>query len=136
YLSPRVIDVGEDAGRSAKNPVLERHALVQTDIVLDLAVVADDDVGPNDNVLTNRAVSTDPDAREDVGEVPDTASGTDLDLVVDICRFMNLHGGKGPPGSWGSLDRRWLRRFEAFLHPLQDPQHAHSLAAVGARCLA
>ena len=37
----RIDDVGEHAARAAEDVVLQRHALVETDVVLDLAVVAD-----------------------------------------------------------------------------------------------
>ena len=36
-LGARVVDVGEDAGRAAEHAVLEGHALIDRDIVLDLA---------------------------------------------------------------------------------------------------
>ena len=40
-LGTRIVDVGEHAGRPAEHTLLERDALVERDVVLDLAGVAD-----------------------------------------------------------------------------------------------
>ena len=40
-FSPEVVDIGKDHGRTAENPILQGHALIDADVVLNLAVVAD-----------------------------------------------------------------------------------------------
>jgi hypothetical protein len=54
---------GEDAGRSAEHPVLDRDAPIDAEIVLKLAVIAYGDVGPDHDVLTENAIA--PDAASD-----------------------------------------------------------------------
>src|SRR6516162_4676858 len=66
-LSARIVDIGEDAGRAAEDPVLEGDALVDRDIILD------------------------PAAREDVDEVPNVGTRSNLAWFIDISRFMDLH---------------------------------------------
>ena len=45
---PGIVDVGEDHGWTAEDAVFEGHAFIDTDVVLDLALVADGNVGADD----------------------------------------------------------------------------------------
>ena len=78
-----VVDVGEYHRRAAKNAVFQSDTFIDADVVLDLAFVADDYVGTNDDILADVAVVADFGTGEDVGEVPDFRPGTDLDFVID-----------------------------------------------------
>ena len=80
-LGTRVVHVGEHAGRPAEHALLERDALVEADVVLDLAGVADGDVGADHDVLPDGHVPPDLDAAEDVAEVPDRRAFADLDRL-------------------------------------------------------
>ena len=93
-LRPRIDHVGEDAARTAKNIVVEHHAFIQADVVLDLAAVADAHLWPDHDVLSDRAVSTDRDVAEHVAEMPDRRTLPDGNLIVDVGAFMHAHAGK------------------------------------------
>ena len=97
-VGARCVDVGEDGRRPDEDVVFQGHALVDADIVLDLAAVADPHVGAGHDVLAERAADADPGARDDVTEMPYARVVADLDAVIDIGRFMN-NGGRHDPSS-------------------------------------
>src|ERR1043165_9166882 len=82
-------DVGEDAGRPAEDVVLQRHTLIDRDVVLDLHVVAYLGPGHDDDILSEIAPLADPCSRHHVTEVPDLASLSDLRAVIDVRAFVN-----------------------------------------------
>src|SRR5688572_4619962 len=90
----RIDDVGKDAARTTKNIVVEHHAFIQADVVLDLATVADAHLWPDHDVLSDRAVATDRDVGEHVAEMPDRRALPDGDRIVDVAAFMHAHAGK------------------------------------------
>ena len=89
----RVVDIGEDAGRTAKDAILERHAFVERHVVLDLAAIADRDVRACHDILPERAIAADARVRQDMHEMPDARSRTDLARLVDKGGGMNFRAG-------------------------------------------
>src|SRR5213592_2338333 len=89
HVAPRVQHVGEHARRPAEHIVLQGHAFVDRDVVLDLDVVADARTGHHHHVLAQVAALADYRAGHDVAEVPDLRAPADLRPVVDITRFMD-----------------------------------------------
>src|SRR5204862_6210092 len=81
---PRIVDVGEYRGGAAEHPIFEGDALVNRDIVLDFAAVADRHVGTGHDILAQRAIPADPGTRQNVDEVPNPGAGTDLAGLIDI----------------------------------------------------
>src|SRR4051794_9705163 len=77
-LGARIVDIGEDAGRSAKDAVLQRDPAVDRYVVLDLAAVADTNIGTDHHVLPKRAIAADAGARQNMDKVPDPRPGADL----------------------------------------------------------
>lgn len=51
HVGARIDDIGENATRAAKHVVLEIHALIERDVVLDLAAVADPHVWASHDIL-------------------------------------------------------------------------------------
>src|SRR5690606_8969247 len=62
--------------------------------VLDLAIVADRDIGADHHVLADRAIGADRRAAQDVREVPDLGAGAERGAVIDIAALVNegVHG--------------------------------------------
>lgn len=129
-FTPGIKHIGEDHGGSTEYVVFEGDALVDGDIVLDLAVVADGDLGSDDHVLADLAGFTEGGAFEQVAEVPDFASLADGDSRVDF------GGGVGKKrwfdgGGRGHRDR--LVRLKGLLTGIQDAKNPQALAAIRAR---
>ena len=72
----RVVHIGEHAGRAAGGVVLQRHALVDQDVVLDFRVV--DDAG----------LLADPDIAQYVAEMPDAGALADLKPPLILNRIL------------------------------------------------
>src|SRR5213596_2116308 len=89
HVAPRVQHVGEHARRPAEHIVLQGHAFVDRDVVLDLDVVADLRAGHHHHVLAQVAALADDGARHDVAEVPDLRAAADLGSIVYIARFVD-----------------------------------------------
>src|SRR5205823_8874619 len=102
----------------------ERH------VVLDLAAIADRDVGTCHDILPERAIAADARVRQDMHEMPDPRSRTDLARLVDKGGGMNFRAG---------MSRRWIirlgggGRLQGLARPRQDPQHPQPFGAIGAR---
>jgi hypothetical protein len=58
-FGPGIVDICEDHGGPAENAIFQSDPLVNGDIVLYLAPVADRHIGPDDNILSDVAVLTD-----------------------------------------------------------------------------
>src|SRR5262245_13398561 len=69
-LGARINDIGEHAGGTAEDPVLERHPFVNRNIILDLAVFADRHIGTDGDVLPDHTIRTDLHAAENMAEMP------------------------------------------------------------------
>lgn len=82
--------VGEDAGWSAEHPVIQYHTFIQRDVILDPAVVADNDIIAHVHILTERAILPDLGAALDMREVPNLGTFTDLYPIVDIGGLMDV----------------------------------------------
>ena len=89
-VRPRGVHVGEYAGRSAEYVVLQLHAFVDRDIVLDADAVAYTDVAAYIDVLSERAVGTDLGTFLDMAEMPNLGTGTYLDSVIDVAALVNV----------------------------------------------
>ena len=51
YESPGIIDIGEDAGRTAKYLFLQVHSFIKRDVILDFASIPYSYLRSNDHVL-------------------------------------------------------------------------------------
>src|SRR5438445_3277918 len=71
-MATRIDHVGEHHGGTAKDVVFQDHALVHRYVVLDLDVVANDDVAGHEHIRTEATAATDP------------RHGTDLALVTQL----------------------------------------------------
>jgi len=89
-MGTRGRDVGENAGGTAENIVLNLHAFIDRDIVLNTDTIADADVVADVNILTQGAVLAKAGPLLDVAEVPDFRAIADFDIVVDVTRRMNV----------------------------------------------
>lgn len=78
-----VVDICKDHGGPAEDAVFQGDAFVNAHIVLDFALVANDDIGTDDHVLTDVAVLAYFGAGEDVGKVPDLCAFADAHVVVN-----------------------------------------------------
>src|SRR5690606_37429684 len=67
---PRVVAVGEDHARPAKDVVVERASVIQRHVVLNLAVIADRGPSRDEDVLTYGDVGADACPGADMAEVP------------------------------------------------------------------
>src|SRR5690606_4414640 len=76
-------DVGEYGAGPAKHVFFQDHAVVDRDIVLNLAVVADHCAVSDENVLAYRHVLPDLRACANVGKMPDAGAFADLSTCVD-----------------------------------------------------
>lgn len=83
---PGIEYVGEDHGGAAEDAIFEGDTFVNAHVILDLASIADGDIGTNDDVLANIAVLADFGTGEDVGEVPDFCFFTNFHITI-------YHGG-------------------------------------------
>lgn len=132
-------DVREDHGRPAEYVILESHAFINGDVVLDFDEVADLDVVSDIDVLTEDAFPADAGAALDVGEVPDLGAFADFDIVVNVGTLVNEIGLVGQEvysfvgmlrasgcrspreGSGTAWRRQWTistaRRFSSSLNP-------------------
>src|SRR6478609_9444196 len=70
-LGARIVDIGEDAGRTAKDAILKRDTFIKRYVVLDLAAIADRDVRAGHDVLPERAIPPDAGMWQDMHEMPD-----------------------------------------------------------------
>jgi hypothetical protein len=93
-VGARIVDVGENAARSAKHVVSQLDAVIDRHIVLDLASVADPNVGTNHDVLSDRAILADHGAGKDMAKMPDLGALTDHRAVIDKAGNVNQRAGK------------------------------------------
>ena len=82
-LGPRIINIGENHGRPAEDAVLECHAFVNGYIVLDLTLLSNGHIRPDDHVLADIAVFTNGRVGKHMREMPDFGTSTDIHLVVN-----------------------------------------------------
>src|SRR5262249_30193134 len=127
------LDVSEHATRAAKDIVRQLHSLVDADIVLNLAAVADAHVGSDHDILSDRAIAADDAAPDDVGKMPDAGVLADLATVIDDSRFVRQIGQgltmrKGRPRTDRALRAARLHRA---LCGVENTQHVETLAPVG-----
>ena len=81
--------IGKDAGRAAEHIVLQLHALVEGNIVLYFAAVADPYMIADIDVLPQRAALSDARAALEVAEMPDLRALADLHILVDVGAFVD-----------------------------------------------
>ena len=126
-FTPRVHHIGEYDGRPAEHGVLQRHPFINRNIILDFDAVTDSDVWPNDDILSDLAMPSNPRAFQDMGYVPDARAFADF--------YFLINGG-------GRMDKYMLRRtavrrhfaswllLERRLTPSKDAQDPKSLLAI------
>src|SRR5438094_5321026 len=89
HLGARISDIRQDTRRSKKDIILNHHARVDRNIVLDLDIASDDRPTVNIDVLPYDGTFADPCALHDVREMPDLCARTDLSPVVNIGRLVD-----------------------------------------------
>ena len=118
-----VMNVSEDHAGAAEDVVLQGDGVVNTDVVLYLAVIADDHVVADEDVLAKGAALADARAGADVDPVPDAGALADLGAGVDDGGGVNGGGhgvgvrlvarlnplSPGPSPTRGEGRKRWRR---------------------------
>ncbi len=82
-------NVGEDSRWANEDIILEGHAIINRDIVLNLAAIANYGRGHNDDILTERAIGADVATGDEVGEMPNARTGAYRDVVINDSRRVN-----------------------------------------------
>jgi hypothetical protein len=77
-------DIGEDAGGTAENIILELDAGIEGDVVLNFDIVADYDAARHVHVLAQNALPPDVCILHDMAEMPDLGPGPDGAGLVDV----------------------------------------------------
>src|SRR5690606_8175146 len=88
----RVVDVGEHHAGAAEYALFQSDVVVDGDIVLNLATVADDDLVADENVLPQGYSGTDARTAADMNKMPDARSLADLRAGIDNGGFMLIVG--------------------------------------------
>jgi len=85
--------IGEHHGRATKNVIAQFDQIVNGNIVLNPAALADFDFGADINILSERAVFTDRDfIAANMSEMPNFCTGSDFGAGIDYgCRMNRLH---------------------------------------------
>ncbi len=89
----RIGHIGEHAGRPQKHIVSAGHPRVQADVVLDLAIFAEDNLRADHHVLADVASLAQYRAGHDVAEVPNLGARPDGAALVQDSRFMGKPKG-------------------------------------------
>src|SRR3972149_2824387 len=76
-------DVGKDGGRANEYRIFQRHAVIDADIVLNAAAVANADIWPDVHVLAQDAVFAYHRPGANVAEVPDFGGFPAFDVCVN-----------------------------------------------------
>ena len=90
----RIVNVGKDHARPAEHAFVQRHTVIDADIILNLAAIADDDPVADKDILAQRCLPPNPGAAADMRPVPDTAAGADPGAGIDHrgCMRLIMHG--------------------------------------------
>ena len=120
-----VIDVRKNHGWPAEHTVFQPYAFVDADIVLNLALITNRDIGTDDNVLSDIAVLAYLRSGTNMGEMPDFCTLADRGLIVDDCGRMNkvvfaglrIDHVAGRSGGIFLFFERLLASFEDFQNP-------------------
>lgn len=106
------MDIGENHRRTTEDAFLQRDVVVDRDVVLHLAAVADGDTVANKDVLAQRNARADPRAAANMGEMPDAAARADNRSVINDGAGVLIMAHpcaptngwvKGPTGTIGAL---------------------------------
>lgn len=84
HLRTRIGNIGQDAGRTEENVVLDGRTGVDGDVILDFYVIPDDHVIRNVAVLAEDAFRTDPGPALDVAEMPDLGAFANFNIIVNV----------------------------------------------------
>lgn len=87
-MAAGVDNVGEDHGWSAEYIVFKNHACVDGDIILNLYVVSNANVGRNNDILADVASRSDGATLHYMAEVPDLGVGPDLAGLINIAGWV------------------------------------------------
>src|ERR1039458_6186195 len=129
HLRARIRDVGENARWSQKHIILDHCSGIYPDVILNLDIIADDDVLGYLAVLAEDAALAYLRALQNVGVVPDFRPSADLTRLADHRGRMNEIRLLGRLRQSGGEHR--LVALHRLLTSTQDPQNAKALAAVG-----
>ena len=86
-LTPRINYIGEHHGRATEYVILELHACIKRNVVLDFDVVSYLHIRCHMYILSQNAISTDLGMRHDVRKVPDPSP------LPDFSRLIHNGGG-------------------------------------------
>ena len=134
-VAARVAHVGEDHRRAQENPILQDHAGVHRDVVLDFNPIPDDGILSDEHILPDRTIPADLCTRHDVAEMPDfgpspnqrafidIAGGVDVDFAhtsasQELMRHVIRWSNRRVPDPVGQLDR-WSGILDAVPPPRQ-----------------
>ena len=82
-LAARVKHVGKNHRRTAKYIVLESHAFINGDVILDFDPVANVYIGSDDYILPNPTVLANLRVLQDMRNMPDGCSFADLHVIIN-----------------------------------------------------
>lgn len=85
-LCPRIPDVRKDTRRATENTVFQCDAGIDTHVVLDLAAIADNNIGADHYILSDSAIFTDDRILENMGKMPDFCAFSDSTVAVNNCK--------------------------------------------------
>ena len=88
-VRPRSIYIGEYAGRSAEDIVLQLHSVIHGDIILDTDTIPDPDVAGHIHILSQGTVRADDSAALNMAEMPYLGSRADDGSVIHVTAFVN-----------------------------------------------
>src|SRR6185437_5249608 len=129
-LGARVHHVCENAGGAAEDAFLESHALIDRDVVLDLALIADVDIRTGHDVLSKRAAAANARARQDMAEMPDLRPLADVAAVIDNSARVNLDAPEALRLGGRNRGQRLTQRGARLC---EHAKHAHALVAIRPR---
>ena len=87
-FASRIVDIGKHNRWAAKYVVLERDSFVYRDIILNFHSVADGDIRPDHDVLTDPAIPADPGIAQNMRDMPDGRASpisTSSSMKADSC---------------------------------------------------
>src|SRR5206468_9823493 len=88
-MTAGIQDVRKDHRWTAKNIVFQNASGIYGHIVLDLYIVADNDLRRNDDILADVTTRTNSAVFHDMREMPDLSPGKNHTRFVDVGRFVD-----------------------------------------------
>jgi len=102
----RIVDIRENTAWPAEDLILQLDPIVEADVILNFATVADPYRGADHHVLANGAIFANLALPENVHEMPDARAFADFTRLVNVGAFVDLR-------AWKSIGLRRHRRLRA-----------------------